>query len=198
MLGATTAVLALGVAALLFRSPERGVVPSGEPLRQLEPTLARLRPLPAQSEQRARPVHTEVTVFRAGDAAAAEAPLAAAKPDPPEPEAEPTPSAEVAASTRQQLKRDAERALSNVEVTVYGTGWCGVCRRATTWLRASGIPFREIDIERSESGRQRMRQLNPEGSVPTIDVDGEVMVGFSPEAMGRALGEAVQKRLARR
>ena len=36
--------------------------------------------------------------------------------------------------------------------------------------------------------------LNPKGSIPTIDVDGEVMVGFGPEHMQDMLRRAAQRR----
>ena len=33
------------------------------------------------------------------------------------------------------------------EVTMYGTRWCGDCRRAKQFLRERGIAFREVNID---------------------------------------------------
>jgi hypothetical protein len=42
-----------------------------------------------------------------------------------------------------------------------------------------------------------MLRLNPRGSVPTIEVDQQVLVGFGPQSLGHSIAQAVQKRLAR-
>jgi glutathione S-transferase len=46
-------------------------------------------------------------------------------------------------------------------------------------MQRAGIAVREHDVERDPAARARSRQLNPRGSVPTIDVDGAVLVGWS-------------------
>lgn len=50
----------------------------------------------------------------------------------------------------------------------------------------------EHDIEQSESAALIMRRLNPKGSIPTIDIDGAVLVGFSPQSIENAITRAAQ------
>jgi glutathione S-transferase len=59
------------------------------------------------------------------------------------------------------------------------------------------LRFVEHDVERSAAAERRLRQLNPNGSVPTIEVDGRVLVGFGEQSMGRAIADAVERRIER-
>jgi glutaredoxin len=88
--------------------------------------------------------------------------------------------------------------LRDVHVVVYTTGWCSVCKRAKAWMARQGIPYEERDIDRSSEYAQRMRALNPRGSIPTFDVEGDVMVGFSENALATMMQNAARRQAARR
>lgn len=62
-------------------------------------------------------------------------------------------------------------------VTIYTTEWCGVCKRAKAFFKQNGVPFREWDVEKSDYGETRFRQLGGSG-VPLITVGSEKMMGF--------------------
>lgn len=62
-------------------------------------------------------------------------------------------------------------------VTIYTTAWCGVCKRAKAFFKQSGIPFREWDVEKSDYGETKFKQLGGSG-VPVITVGSEKMMGF--------------------
>jgi glutaredoxin len=62
-------------------------------------------------------------------------------------------------------------------VTIYTTEWCGVCKRAKAFFRQNGVPFREWDVEKSDYGELKFRQLGGSG-VPVITVGAEKMMGF--------------------
>ena len=65
-------------------------------------------------------------------------------------------------------------------VTLYTTEWCGVCRRARAFLRQNGVPFREWDVEKTEYGEIKFKQLGGRG-VPVITIGAEKMMGFDPD-----------------
>ena len=88
--------------------------------------------------------------------------------------------------------------LRSVPITLYTTPWCPHCRRARQWFRHNGIPFVERDIEKDAVNRRALIALNPRGSVPTIDVDGRVLVGFSERQVGAAIARSVDRRLKAR
>lgn len=62
-------------------------------------------------------------------------------------------------------------------VTLYTTEWCGVCKRAKAFMKQNGVPFREWDVEKTEYGAIKFKQLGGSG-VPLITVGSEKMMGF--------------------
>jgi glutaredoxin len=94
-----------------------------------------------------------------------------------------------------------ERQLANarelVDVTVYYTSWCPACRAARSYLSERGIRFVEHDVENDPRAKSRQKLLNPRGSIPTIDIEGQVLVGFDPTKIERAIDHAARQRLAR-
>jgi len=62
-------------------------------------------------------------------------------------------------------------------VTIYTTEWCGVCKRAKAFFKQNGVPFREWDVEKTDYGSVKFKQLGGSG-VPLITVGSEKMMGF--------------------
>jgi glutaredoxin len=88
--------------------------------------------------------------------------------------------------------------LSDVSIVVYTTGWCPVCRRAKAWMAQQRIPYEERDVESSWENARRMKSINPRGGVPTFDVDGDVMVGFTEESLSGIIRRAAERQAERR
>jgi glutaredoxin len=66
-------------------------------------------------------------------------------------------------------------------VTIYTTEWCGVCQRAKAFFRQNGVPFHEWDVEKTDYGAAKFKQLGGSG-VPVITVGKEKMMGFDANA----------------
>jgi glutaredoxin len=80
----------------------------------------------------------------------------------------------------------------HARITIYGAEWCSACHQAANYLRSQNIPFVEHDIEHEPAAAQEMyararQQGVPTGSIPIIDIDGRLMVGFNPGAIQQAL-----------
>jgi glutaredoxin len=67
-----------------------------------------------------------------------------------------------------------------------------VCKRAKAFLKRNGVPFREWDVEKTEYGAIKFRQLGGSG-VPLITVGQEKMMGFDARRF-MALWENAQGR----
>lgn len=124
-------------------------------------------------------------------------------------EAEQQRSAAQAAREREEAARDRARheavtqdleasalrqARSRVEITLYGTNWCGVCVQARAYLQAKNIPFKDFDIDRDQAARARAYALNPRRSVPIIAIDKELLIGFSPDSLEERITRAARGR----
>lgn len=68
--------------------------------------------------------------------------------------------------------------MATTPITVYGTRWCGDCKRAMRVLDQHQYPYTYIDIEQDDEARQYVVKVNNGyQSVPTIVFpDGSVMV----------------------
>lgn len=85
-------------------------------------------------------------------------------------------------------------ARRRVPVVMYSTSWCGVCKRARAYFQEKRIAFEEHDVDKNAAARAEYLRLNPRRSVPTIKIADEVVVGFSPAAVERALDAAARAR----
>jgi len=59
--------------------------------------------------------------------------------------------------------------MSGSELIMYSTVWCGYCKRLKTAMKASGIAFREVDIEHDPEAAQFVMAVNGGNqTVPTV------------------------------
>jgi glutaredoxin len=59
------------------------------------------------------------------------------------------------------------------EITIYGTQWCGDCRRAKQFLRERKVAFKEVNIDEvPEAEELVIRVNNGLRRIPTIEVAG--------------------------
>ena len=86
-------------------------------------------------------------------------------------------------------------ATKKSDVVLYSATWCGACTTARRWLTNKGIPFQERDVEKDPKARTDMAQRAQKAGVspsqlqgvPVIWVKGQIMMGFDPNAVLRAL-----------
>ena len=79
--------------------------------------------------------------------------------------------------------------MVNSSITVYGTSWCGDCRRAQRVLDQHQVKYDYVNIEQDEVARRYVEQVNNGyQSVPTILFpDGSIMVEPSSAALAQKL-----------
>ncbi len=85
---------------------------------------------------------------------------------------------------------DGPPGAAKAQVKMLATAWCGYCARARAHLNSKGIPFEELDVEKSAQGKQEYRALKGRG-VPIILVGNQRMNGYDQarlEGMLRAGG----------
>lgn len=125
---------------------------------------------------------------RPGDSVtpAPQAPIGGGSPpsEPPSPAADAMAEVRAAQGTRGP---DADR-VAGLHITMYSTSWCGYCSAARRWFGERGWPFVERNIEQDEAAARDFRRIaRPSGGVPVIVVGEQVLRGFDPARIERAV-----------
>ena len=80
--------------------------------------------------------------------------------------------------------------MTNNKIIVYGTGWCGDCRRSRRYLDQNNIAYDFINIDNNKDGEQFVLNNNRGmRSVPTIVFeDGSILVEPTNKVLAEKLG----------
>ena len=81
------------------------------------------------------------------------------------------------------------RAAGRPAVKMYATDWCPYCKQAREYFARNGIPYVELDIEKSEAAKAEHKSIGGRG-IPVILVGNERMNGFSEQRMALMLKAA--------
>lgn len=86
-------------------------------------------------------------------------------------------------------------ARGKIKIDMYSADWCGSCRKAIAYLQTQpDLSYTVHNVDREPGAREKMRALNPEHSLPTFQIDGDVTVGFGQRSFEHALDTAARKR----
>ncbi|MEM4626357.1 MAG: glutaredoxin domain-containing protein [Candidatus Bilamarchaeaceae archaeon] len=66
------------------------------------------------------------------------------------------------------------------KVILYGAPWCQWCLRAKMFFENHNIPFEWKDVDIEENAEEVLRK-SKQYSIPVIDIDGQIIVGFDVE-----------------
>lgn len=100
------------------------------------------------------------------------------------------PQGEAARDAGPDRNKRIREARETVSVKLYMADWCPACQEAKRWLREQGIRYEEQDIDTSESIRAELRRINPKRTIPTFNIEGLVLVGFSAGGVESAIRRA--------
>lgn len=73
-------------------------------------------------------------------------------------------------------------------VTIYSTPTCPNCMKTKKYLTDNGIDFENIDVSSNSDAIKEMIEKSGQMGVPVVDIDGEIIVGFQPGLLKKALG----------
>ena len=78
--------------------------------------------------------------------------------------------------------------MSEKEVRVYSTPTCSFCRMTKNFLQSNNIKFKEFNVAEDQAAREEMVNKSGAMSVPVIEIDNEIIVGFDQEKIKEKLG----------
>jgi len=74
-----------------------------------------------------------------------------------------------------------------MKVIVYSTPNCPWCVKVKDWLKQNNVEFKEFDVSEDENMAKEMVMKSGQMSVPVIDIDGNIVVGFDQEKLRKLL-----------
>lgn len=72
-------------------------------------------------------------------------------------------------------------------IIVYGTPTCPWCQKAKAYLKEKNIAFKDVNVADDEKGQKEMMDKSGQMSVPVLDIDGTILVGFDPGKIDETL-----------
>ena len=72
-------------------------------------------------------------------------------------------------------------------VKVYSTPTCPWCHKAKEFLEELKVEFEDVNVAENQEAAQEMVEKSGQRGVPVIEIDGEMIVGFNPDAIKKAL-----------
>jgi len=72
-------------------------------------------------------------------------------------------------------------------VKVYTTPMCPWCQMAKDFLRQQGVNFEEINVDSDQGAARDMIDKSGQMSVPVIDIDGYIIIGYDEREITTAL-----------
>ena len=75
----------------------------------------------------------------------------------------------------------------NKKIKVYGVPTCPFCTKTKKYLKDKGFDFEDVDVSRSQDLAKEMVEKSGQMSVPVIEIDGEIIIGFDKERIEKML-----------
>jgi len=72
-------------------------------------------------------------------------------------------------------------------IKVYSTATCPYCKMAKEFLAEKNVSFEDVDVGQDKEAAKEMVEKSGQMSVPVIDIDGKIIIGFDKKAIDREL-----------
>jgi glutaredoxin-like protein NrdH len=84
--------------------------------------------------------------------------------------------------------------VNNIPVKLYKLSTCSHCKSLKKFLEEHRVEFEYVDIDLLEKKERKatmkdLRLINPRGTLPTIQIGDQVVVGFKEDEIKEALGK---------
>jgi glutaredoxin-like YruB-family protein len=70
---------------------------------------------------------------------------------------------------------------------IYSTPTCMYCKTLVGYLNSHNVEFTLIDISKSNKDMEEMIKISDQMSVPVVDIDGEIIIGFDKVKIDKLL-----------
>jgi glutaredoxin-like YruB-family protein len=73
------------------------------------------------------------------------------------------------------------------KIIIYTTSSCPWCQATKEFLKKQNYPYEERNVETNPQWANEMVEKSGQYGVPVIDIEGKIIIGFSPEEISAAL-----------
>lgn len=74
------------------------------------------------------------------------------------------------------------------KIIIYSTPACPYCRMVKEYLKEKGFEYEEKDVSADQKAAEEAFEKSKQMSLPVIDIDGKIIVGFERSSIDKALG----------
>lgn len=74
-------------------------------------------------------------------------------------------------------------------IKIYSTSWCPECIQVKKYLDFKGIEYSEINVADKQEDREEVIKVSGQKTVPVIEIDGTVIVGFNRALIDKAINK---------
>lgn len=74
-----------------------------------------------------------------------------------------------------------------MSVKIYSTPECQYCKQAKAFFEKNNIEYENIDVSTNDSAMEEMKKKSNGLTVPVIDIDGKILIGFDESKLKLAL-----------
>jgi len=74
-------------------------------------------------------------------------------------------------------------------IKVYSTNTCPWCVKVKDYLKSENIEFQEVNVHDDMEAREEMIRKSNQMSVPVLDINNDIIIGFDKTAIQKALGK---------
>ena len=74
-----------------------------------------------------------------------------------------------------------------MNVKIYTTKTCTTCKKTKGYLDEKNVKYETVDVGEDTNAANEMIEKSGQMSVPVIDINGTIIVGFNKDAIDKAL-----------
>ena len=72
-------------------------------------------------------------------------------------------------------------------VKIYTTPACPWCKKTKEWMKEKKIKYTEYNVVDNKKARERMIEKSGQMGVPVLEIGSQIIVGYDPNAIEKAL-----------
>jgi len=76
-----------------------------------------------------------------------------------------------------------------MDIKIYSTPTCPYCKLAKQYFSSKGLSYQDVDISENKEALSEMVKLSGQMGVPTIVINGQIIVGFDKARIEELLGK---------